>query len=391
MCGIWGVVGNVGLTLADRKFLKSAAMAGTVRGVDATGVIIVGDPKHGITTAKKSVDGNEFIANHLDPMDNVSVPSPCHTMIGHNRWATCGAIDDSTAHPFVESGIIGVHNGTLDMGWESDLQVSKKTPVDSQGLLRAIGARGIRNVWKNMHGAAALVWTDLKTERTYVIRNHHRGLSYAIGKTGKLYMASEGKMLSWLLDRHSIFHDGVKSFECDTLYEITGGKLKELDYLTGNEHPYEYGRGATTYGATRTPLTSASAASIGSTTPSANSVAPFTRVSKVSKLGAGGMDAGIYYRGVDSMTPQELKEGIVGEFAERGFDAHTCFCCSQDINTVTYYEEVDDHEIKIHPMCLDTYRATVSALNPLFFIKRNPLNAPKGHTTDGTIRAMGYS
>ena len=201
MCGIFGIGGKFLMTDPDRQFLRDCTIAGAVRGKDSTGFVFMNHAKK-TTFIKRPINGTSFIADVYNPA--LHLDKTTHSVIGHNRAATIGTVSQETCHPFMEGSVIGVHNGTLNKGWQKKLEVSSKCDVDSRGIYRAMAARGIDWVIEHLDGAAALVWTELKTQKTFVWRNDNRQLHYTHSHANKLYWASEKGMLSWVMGRNKI-------------------------------------------------------------------------------------------------------------------------------------------------------------------------------------------
>ena len=399
MCGIWGISGKFSTSASDDKFLRQCAMAGTVRGVDATGMIFLSNKKE-VTYLKRAIDGVKFANEIFNPTKHIG--NTITSVVGHNRAATIGAISDDTAHPFQGGHLIGVHNGTLTGNWRSNLQVAKNTDVDSRGLYKAIAARGIDWVIANVSGALALVWVDIKTGRTYVYRNAQRPLHYTAHATQqKVYYASEAGMLEWLLNKNNLAHKEVNSFKVNVLYEITGGEVTELRTISppvapASSYNYNY-RSSAKKTAGVTSQTSASlitnAGKDSSTkqddkskTTTTSQRTTQTKENPSFRTGGihGGtlrdgpsatkfLQKGVEFRGVH-VSKSERADGITGEWAELGFEPYTCSCCNQPIQSADFLEADPSagSEFTIHTSCLDSFRTNVCAVTPLMIIKRNP-------------------
>lgn len=241
MCGIIGAIHTRALPANVDKFLKNALVVDAVRGAHSTGACILsktGD-KLFYDIRKEAVCGGEFVETTYDPTkENSNV----YAVIGHNRYATVGGITKATAHPFKVGNVIGVHNGTLTGDWRKKLDCGKKIEVDSNGLMHSLMYRGANKTFSSVSGAAAVVWTDILHNRTFVYRNSQRPLHYAHTTGGVLIYGSEKLMLEWLIDRNNITVTpaGVQSFDTDTVYEITGGEVKELDKVEMFREPVTY-------------------------------------------------------------------------------------------------------------------------------------------------------
>ena len=285
MCGIFGAIAankRVGLLLPSEKFIRQSIIAGTLRGLDGTGLVTVTD-KDATYWRKSAQTGPEFVKE----MGNISslksgLEGDPYIMYGHNRAATVGTVSDDTAHPFEAPNVVGIHNGTLSYGWKRRLNAKKSIEVDSEALMRCISHRGPMYALPKAEGAMAIVWTNTKTNQTYMFRNSERPVSYCHSVSGNLYWASEAGMLEWLLDRGDIAidKDGIKDLPIDTIFNITTGQLVSEGTVTGTgtprtNHSTTYANYSGTYGSSghyvkkEEPLTDTPATS-GSPTDSGN-------------------------------------------------------------------------------------------------------------------------
>ena len=256
MCGIWGASAptNGSISFSAAKFLRQAAVAGTVRGYDGTGIVAVcesttvwdkgikTETKPNVWYHKTGGTGAELL-RELKSMggwiDNL--PGRVTTVYGHNRAATVGKVSQKTAHPFAAARAIGIHNGTLSNGWETRLQAAKRIEVDSEALIRCISHRGYRHALSKAVGAMAVVWTDTNTRETFIFRNHERPVYYFTSNTGVLFWGSEKGMLEWLADRNhiTIDKDGICSLPTSTVFKIDKGELIEVEKVYNTATPYQ--------------------------------------------------------------------------------------------------------------------------------------------------------
>lgn len=102
MCGIIGYTGNRNTV----EILLSGLSSLEYRGYDSAGIAVFGDD--GITTVKTAGRISGLRANpRLGDLN-----STCG--IGHTRWATHGAPNDTNAHPHTEGVTTIVHNGIIE-------------------------------------------------------------------------------------------------------------------------------------------------------------------------------------------------------------------------------------------------------------------------------------
>jgi predicted glutamine amidotransferase len=145
MCGIFGFAGPQSYRAAS--LLQALAIADETRGKHSTGLAIAareeGSRRLSPHIVKKALSGSEFVrAGWSQVLFTHKYP----LAIGHNRYATAGAVNDRNAHPFTiptPHGIaIAAHNGMV--GGKELLAEKfgvKDRPVDSEVFFRAIGRK----------------------------------------------------------------------------------------------------------------------------------------------------------------------------------------------------------------------------------------------------------
>lgn len=142
--------------------------------------------------------------------------------IGHTRHATVGARTVMNQHPFKFDNIIGVHNGSLSNKLElENLYGLTANSVDSQTLIECINKTQSPNVFSDLKGPAAVVFTDTTRSDNplFVIRNSERPLHRGIIKGEGMYISSEKMPLEM------IGCESIQEFKTERLYTIIEGKV----------------------------------------------------------------------------------------------------------------------------------------------------------------------
>jgi predicted glutamine amidotransferase len=210
MCGIWGFVGDIPTTQVTKfkSFMKQASITGIVRGEDGTGMFMV-PKKEGETIiyAKEPLPGFHYI--HTKGFQSIErqMYEAC-AVVGHNRATTIGDNSYANTHPFVMDNLIGVHNGTI-RGYVNLPGITKQDDfdVDSQYLYKSLSdnIETPETTLKEVNGAYALVWYDLKKKKLFFTRNEDRPLYIAKVIDENIWMfMSEPDHLLWLAGRNNI-------------------------------------------------------------------------------------------------------------------------------------------------------------------------------------------
>lgn len=254
MCGIVGFVSTEGATgsINRRKFFRDALIADQVRGPHSTGFYSVGSALLGspeVKVLKKAFNAPDFLSfKEVDKaMDSIGSKQ---IVIGHNRWATVGAINHDTAHPFTHGSVTMVHNGTLDY-W-ADLEGSARFEVDSEAVCYALSvADDPKTVLEALDGAYVLVWYDTRDHKLRIARNDDRPLHVAFVKgENTMLMASESGMLKWLAEKHDQVIERVLepqagmmvTLELNNLRSYRTTEFKVLEYWNAAGYGVNYGK-----------------------------------------------------------------------------------------------------------------------------------------------------
>ena len=223
MCGIVSVISKnaYGLWGTHASLFNQMLVCDSVRGPDSTGVFgvnLVGNVDYLKTAA------NPFDLLHSEEYRkfNSKISTDYAFIVGHNRRATIGKITDECAHPFQESHIILVHNGTLN---NHKSLTENEVEVDSHAITHAIAEKGYKEALKEIDGAFALVWYDAKDKCLRFVRNDKRPLSIVETDTA-YYLASEATMMNWLLGRDNTKITSVTDVEPEHVYSFDLDKPK---------------------------------------------------------------------------------------------------------------------------------------------------------------------
>lgn len=217
MCGLVGCAGN--LNGKHDKVLKQLLVLDALRGEDSTGIAAIQKHTNDVRVAKQL--GNPFELFQYKPFEQALQKSN-RVLIGHNRYATQGAVNRRNAHPFEFDSLVGVHNGTLSS--KHKLADAKDFQVDSENLYHHIDKYGLDSAIKELGGfnnAWALVWWDKDMETLNFLRNEERPLFWTRSNDMEcLFWASERWMLESVLMRNEIKHTEIIQFTEDVHHSM---------------------------------------------------------------------------------------------------------------------------------------------------------------------------
>lgn len=189
MCGIVGCAGKIGNN--EECMFKRMLEFDTVRGPHSTGALFVNAQGH--TDVVKRV-GTPWDWYQCKAVEEKFRTFSC-VLMGHNRWATQGKINNVNAHPFEFDRIIGAHNGTLTTRYMLD--DSGKFDVDSENLYHHMNRNGWEDTLPKLNGAFALTWWDKEERSLNFARNNQRPLYFTHSEDGRTFFwASEPWMIS---------------------------------------------------------------------------------------------------------------------------------------------------------------------------------------------------
>lgn len=195
MCGLVGMAGD--LEYRDEAVMKKLLILDAIRGEHSTGFAAVRKQSREFHVAK--VAGTPYDLFDNKKFDSALTAHSSNCFIGHNRFATRGAINAYNAHPFEHDDIVGAHNGTLDYYRSlEDLEkkIDEKNSVDSRSLIIAISKLGVEESISTISGAWALTYYNRKNNSINMLRNSQRPLWVAYSEDFKvMWWASEYLMI----------------------------------------------------------------------------------------------------------------------------------------------------------------------------------------------------
>lgn len=227
------------LTVAHERAFTELLSVDVVRGPHSTGMASYNPATKDINIAKEVGAPSELI-RHSDYTKSMSKVN--RLLLGHNRYATKGAINRDNAHPFKQGHIIGAHNGSLLFSGQARLEdKDHKFGTDSEAIFWSISTKGFDETWRlianpvfegagTSGNAFALIWFDTKSNRLNMVRNSRRPLFYAYTeKHDAVYWASEVGMLEWIMFRNGF---SGKEFK---VYSVTENTLYSWPIADKNE------------------------------------------------------------------------------------------------------------------------------------------------------------
>lgn len=225
MCGIVGIMSNERKgCLSREKYFNNALFADALRGMDSTGVFVA-EKDGDVSYFKKAVNSLDFMNMQYYPQFSRKYDNAAF-VVGHNRKATKGAVNNMTAHPFYYNDIILVHNGTLNN--HRTFPEGSSFDIDSEALTWAVASIGAKKAFEMARGSFACVWYDQSQKALRMVRNSERPLHYVkcVNQDAILF-ASEPAMLLWCAHRNDIQLGSIKPLPEGVIYSFDPENLDE--------------------------------------------------------------------------------------------------------------------------------------------------------------------
>jgi DNA-directed RNA polymerase subunit RPC12/RpoP len=239
MCGHVGLAGK--LEFKDEALFRKLLIYDFFRGPDSTGAAAI--RKNGDIKVAK-------VASHpLDLFDMKRYSSAITAgsslaLIGHNRLATKGKVNNENAHPYTYGHIVGAHNGTLSKAsWDRlNAILGEETEVDSQAIFACIAKVGIDETIAALRAsdekgdcvdAWALVWADTEEGTLNFLRNEQRPFWYAYGKDfNRVMWASEWQFILTATQTGPVAtqYDLYKTPENTRFWQTKANTLYQFDF-----------------------------------------------------------------------------------------------------------------------------------------------------------------
>jgi glucosamine--fructose-6-phosphate aminotransferase (isomerizing) len=230
MCGIVGILGKEPIAGS----LVSALKRLEYRGYDSAGIATL-EP-HGVERLRAPGKLSE-LERKLNGMKLSGTAG-----IGHTRWATHGAPNETNAHPHVAGKVVLVHNGIIENYRElkSELEsagVVFKTQTDTEVvahlLNHALGncrsaKEAVQQTLKQLRGAFALA--IMFTDEPDLLIGARQGPPLAIGHgDGQMFVGSDAIALAPFTNRVTYLEDGdwaILSRRSLTIFDLSGNEVQ---------------------------------------------------------------------------------------------------------------------------------------------------------------------
>jgi glutamine---fructose-6-phosphate transaminase (isomerizing) len=210
MCGIVGVLGQHEVAPIIVEGLKRLEY----RGYDSAGIATVNEA--GVLDRRRAVGKLVNLSDLL-----VHDPLPGRAGIGHTRWATHGAPNETNAHPHRSGAVAVVHNGIIENFHELRAELAAKgipheSETDTETVAMLVSAHmneglgpveAVRATLARLEGAFALLF--LFSGEGDLMIAARRGSPLAIGHgDGEMFVGSDAIALAPFTDRITYLEEG---------------------------------------------------------------------------------------------------------------------------------------------------------------------------------------
>lgn len=209
MCGIIGIIGVNDVT----PFLVESLKRLEYRGYDSAGVATVDDGVvHRCRAEGKIVNLEARLVNE---------PTTGLVGIGHTRWATHGAANETNAHPHTDGRVVVVHNGIIEnfQALRERLTAAGRTfesDTDSEVVVHLIALyldkgldheAAVQAALGDLQGAYAL--TIMFADRPDILIGARHGPPLAVGfGDGEMFVGSDALALAQMTAKIAYLEDG---------------------------------------------------------------------------------------------------------------------------------------------------------------------------------------
>ncbi len=221
MCGIVGVLGEHEVA----PILVEALKRLEYRGYDSAGIATISEDR---------LDRRRAVGKLVNLSDTlVHNPLPGKSGIGHTRWATHGAPNETNAHPHRAGRVAVVHNGIIENFRELRAELASvgltcetETDTETVALLThhhlAQGMSPIEAAYATidkLEGAYALAFLFDGEDDLIVVGRYGPPLAIGHGD-GEMYVGSDAIALAPLTDRVTYLEEGDRGYITRTHHEI---------------------------------------------------------------------------------------------------------------------------------------------------------------------------
>jgi glutamine---fructose-6-phosphate transaminase (isomerizing) len=229
MCGIVGILGKEPVALGIVEALRRLEY----RGYDSAGVATL---ENG-TIERRRAPGklkNLEARLHEEPMLGIAG-------IGHTRWATHGAANETNAHPHTAGDVVIVHNGIIENFRELKEELIAKghkfdTQTDTEVVAHLIADRrsagekpvaAVKSVLSRLHGAFA--FAILFRDEHDLLIGARQGSPLAVGHgDGEMFLGSDAIALAPFTNKVTYLEDGDWVVLTRNSLQIFDGEHKEV-------------------------------------------------------------------------------------------------------------------------------------------------------------------